>query len=675
MKKILSSLVIAITISNFSLAQQNIMQGSNSMYIFLDEKAIGANFKNNNYDYAIISANNNGKWTEVAKVQGASNMASFKSSIGNELMSGIGKIAKTKTDMETWNYITNNPVVQNYSVLAFVPELLQGLGTLYIHNIDLRNQVGKKLQYQVQYFKNNSKQKETPLEIVVEEKLKTGKPKIYTKVEADSFVAVKWYLKTGPTNKVTFGNIYKADDKGNFSLLKKGIAFIPSGKKDSIVFSINEKTTPQTLHQYFVRPTNYAGLEGDASDTVSLFSVNFEQINQVSSLKIKDTIQGIYLSFTPPAPSPLITGIVIERSRFDKIGYVAIDTVPATANSYIDTKLLPNTMYYYQLRTLSIKQLKLLPSAWGAAQHINKSDALPLPPVNVQAKPTSDGVALTWEAQAMADVAGFKVFRANGKNERMDLISLIIRDNKFIDTTAMDNRRQYAYAVKSINYSEIESSFSSKIFASPVNNIITPISPVGLQAAAENGRILLKWNNMRGDDAYIKGYKIYRKELKQNEGVKTREYTSQELLKTGFKYVTTTDVNAYADEFPTKSNNYYYYVTSIDDKEVESVAANGVAVEIPKTKLLPPGNFSVRKVSTGVVISWDKNMQSGISGYIIYKRDSNTPKPVQLTRVDSKTQNFTDKVVQKNKTYYYSIAAINNETTGSTSLEKGVFID
>jgi fibronectin type 3 domain-containing protein len=73
------------------------------------------------------------------------------------------------------------------------------------------------------------------------------------------------------------------------------------------------------------------------------------------------------------------------------------------------------------------------------------------------------------------------------------------------------------------------------------------------------------------------------------------------------------------------------------------------------------------------VLSWDKSKQENITGYIIYKRESTAAKSTMLIKLDKNAETHTDKVVQKNKTYFYSVAAISNTTNGDASLEKGVF--
>jgi fibronectin type 3 domain-containing protein len=659
----------------FAQKEQNILQAKDGAFIFLSESAVGTNFKAAAYDYVTVSTNINGKWQELQKVAGAKNEKEFSAIVGNDALSEIKIQRKLNTASETWSFIQNNAIIKNYGLYAFSKNFMQALGVLYVHNFDTKKYTGKTVSYKLEYYKSGKLIDQKESSIVLQDKLTLAKPQLIAKNEKDSLIQVKWLFKKTGDEPVVYGNVYKSDAKGNMQLVSKLLALIPNNGKDSIIFNFSERVTPGQLFSYSLIPANYADFEGTASDTVSLFSINFEKINQVTNLKAKDTVGGIYLSFTPPPSSPVITGIIVERSRYDKTGYAAIDTIPPAATNYLDQKLLPNVSYYYHLRTISIRQLPLPSTAWAGATHLNKKEPDPLPPVSVKTIPTPKGVVIKWQPQPQADIGGFRVYRANNPKDNLTAISLIVQENEFLDTTALDNRRQYTYAVSSINYSEAESALSEFAFASPVNNIILPSIPVGLNAAAENGRVILNWKNMQTGDAFIKGYKIYRKELSATEKLIDKIWEPKELLKNGYRLVQNNIIDAatYTDEFSNAVEKYAYYITAVDDKNTEGNAAGGITVTIPKPNLMPPGNFSVRKVSTGIAVSWDKSRQANITGYVIYRREAENSKSTVLVKIEKSNEEYIDKGVLKNKTYYYSVAATAGNNYGVPSLEKGVF--
>jgi fibronectin type 3 domain-containing protein len=675
----ISFVSILIFCFSFCFAQKskNIMQGNSGNYIFLSEKAIGENFNASVYDYANISVNMDGKWNEIAKVQGVKTAKEFAKKVSIDALGEIGTFKNIKSEAEVWSYIQQNSTTGNYGLYAFSPNFMQALGVLYVHEFNTQKYIGKSISYKLSFFKNNKQvgQEETSIDIV--QKLNAPKPQLIYKSEKDSSVQAKWYIKNNTDVPVVYGNVYKIDAKGRANLVSTQLALISEKAGDSIVFSFTDRVNPNQLFNYFIVPANYAGFEGEPSDTVSLFSVNFEGIQQAKNLTAKDTIGGIYLSFTPPAISPIITGIIVQRSRYDKTGYANIDTIPPTATHYLDQKLLPNVSYYYQLRTLSIKQLPLIPTAWASATHRNKKDVTPVPPVSITATATNKGVLIKWKPEPQSDIGGYRIYRANNSRDSLIAVSLITQENEFLDTTALDNRKQYSYAIKSINYSEVESPFSNRVFASPINNIVIPNAPNGLSAAPENGRVILVWKNMKASDVFVKGYNIYRKELNGTEKMQDKNWKTNDLLKTGYKLVNASPIenSTYNDEHVFNSNRCAYYITAVDNNGIESFAANGLLVELPSIKLLAPGNFSVRKTSTGVTISWDKSMQTGITNYIIYKREVSSTKATQLVKLEKNSFTYVDKAVQKNKTYFYKVCPANGAAVGEASVEKGLFID
>jgi fibronectin type 3 domain-containing protein len=675
-------LIFFLPFSNALLAQkeqkeQNIVQGATGNYIFLEENSVGQNFKSSNYDYITISCDIDGSWKLLQTVQGAKTANEFVKIVGDNVLTDIGILKKIKSNNEVWNYIQNNGAIKNFGLYAFSENCMQALGTLYIHYFDTKKYMGKTIHYKIAYFKNNKQIKQSENNSLVSEKLFTNKPSLLSKSEKDSLVQAKWFLKKINNEPIIYGNVYKLTTDGKAQLVSKILALIPNTSNDSILFNFSERVKPGQLFSYYLVPANYANLEGTPSDTISLFSINFEKINQVNNLKATDTFGGIYLSFLPPPASPIITGIIVQRSRYDKTGYANIDTIPPTATHYLDNKLIPNVSYYYQLRTISIRQLPLMPTTWAGATHLNKNEILPLPPSNISATPTTKGVLIKWQPSPQADNGGYRIYRANNVKDSLTAISLITQENEFLDTTALDNRHQYTYAITSINYSQVESAFSENAFASPVNNIVVPNAPTGLSASAENNRVMLYWKNMQTTDKYIKGYNIYKKELLNNEKLVDKVWKSVDLLKAGFKVLNSNIIEAstYINQQEFANDRCAYYITAVDDNGIESEAINPLIVNIPKLNIMPPGNFSARKISAGIALSWDKTAQENITNFAIYKRLSNETKATLLIKLDKNTEAFTDKLIQKNKTYYYSIISISKLNNGLPSAEKGVFVE
>jgi hypothetical protein len=561
-----------------------------------------------------------------------------------------------------------------FGLYALSSDLLEALGIIYKHKWDTKKLIGKTVTYKLSFYKNKKLVEEKTYSTIIKEQYTIETPILINKVEADSMVALHWVIPKSTATGLVMGNVYKLDKKGNAQKIET-ILGMKQGRSDTLHFNFQERVLPTLVHQYFIVPCNYAGFEAKPSDTITLVSYNFTQIPQSVNLLAKDTTNGIYLSFTPPPANPLIVGIIVERSRNDKAGYIPLDTIAATDRSYYDTKLLPNVTYYYQLRTLGIRPGDVLPSTWANVQHVSKLKDDVYPPGAVKATATKAGIEITWEPLMQVQNAGFRVYRNNGVSNNMEQVGLLITENKFVDTTAIDNRKQYTYHVTSLSYANIESEPSKKVFASPIHKSILPNAPVGLMAATENGRVILTWNDEQENNPYIKGYIIYRKAIKSTEAIKEKAYTSKELLQNGFLQLNKEYVksNTYIDVQNVQTTQYLYYVTSVDIKNIESTTLISLKVDVATKLLMPPGNFAARNTSKGIILTWDKSKQENITGYIIYKRESASAKLSMLSKLDVNAEIYTDKAVLKSKTYFYTIAALSGTTTGNTSLEKGVF--
>jgi fibronectin type 3 domain-containing protein len=673
------SIIFCCVISVFGNAQSTsdvLLQSDEGMWLALDNMAIGQSFSKAKYDEVGIAWSTGGSFNKIATHTGANNASQFTKAIGKEMTSVLLQQKNLNSTEALWQAACKESNKEYFGLYALSSELLEALGIIYKHKWDIKKFVGKTISYKLSFYKNKKLVDEKTYSTIVKEYFEVEKPILIDKLEADSMVSLHWAIPKSTVAGLILGNVYKIDKKGNAQKIET-ILSMKQGKSGTLHFKFQERVLPNLAHQYYIVPSNYAGFESNAKDSATLISYNFGHIPQSVNLKAKDTTDGIYLSFTPPPTNPLIVGIIVERSRNDKEGYIPIDTIAATDNNYFDTKLLPNITYYYQLRTLGVRPSDVMPSAWANAQHVSKAKDDIYPPAGIKAAATNNGVEISWEPLLQIQNAGFRVYRNNGVSDKMEQVGLLITDNKFVDTTATDNRKQYTYHVTSLSYANIESEPSKKVFAAPTHKTILPNAPNGLRAAAENGRVILTWGDEQANNPYIKGYALYRKALKSGEAIKEKTYTAKELLQNGFVRLNAEieKSNTYIDVQNVQTMPYQYYVTSVDVKNTESTAQNGIQVTVAPVALMPPGNFTARSISKGVVLSWDKSKQENITGYIIYKRESNTTKPTQLTKLDKNIETFTDKAAQKNKTYFYSVAAINGSTSGEPSLEKGVVIN
>jgi hypothetical protein len=126
--------------------------------------------------------------------------------------------------------------------------------------------------------------------------------------------------------------------------------------------------------------------------------------------------------------------------------------------------LVPGRTYYFAIRTVDNK------GNWSGLSNVVQFDwtidtSPPAPPHSVQALSQSDGIHLSWAANAEADLAGYNVYRSIQGGTSVRLNNSLITDDHFVDTTAPADGKGLAYEVTAVDLRGNESArtLTSKI--------------------------------------------------------------------------------------------------------------------------------------------------------------------------------------------------------------------
>ncbi len=175
----------------------------------------------------------------------------------------------------------------------------------------------------------------------------------------------------------------------------------------------------------------------------------------------------------------------------------------------------------------------------------------PAAPWNLQAVSLNDTVKLSWDKNTENDLAGYNVYRSRTEEGGyVKLNDTLLVDNFYVDT-AVFNDTAYFYAITAIDTLNNESRYSNVVKAIPT---IRPDYPSNIYARNDNNKVKLFWDaDLTGN---ITGYNVYRSETSGS---------SYNKLNTSL----ITD-NSFLDTPLTNDHTYYYVVTSVDKKSVES---------------------------------------------------------------------------------------------------------
>ena len=664
---IISGLLITANIFAQNPKQVPIKQGKNGVYILLSDK--GFSDKNPLYgkytSVTIQRAVNDDKFREIGKVKPAASAEEFEKMIAKDALLSIASLKKLASKQDAWKYVQTHPDIKDYGLLALELNLGAALGAYFNDNNLADIKPGSVIKYKI-ILSNGKETAELSASVNAGEMADLQKPFLITKTESDSVINIQWACLSSKSADVMFGNIYtKEGNPAEFKFMQRVFAN-KDEKSDTVRFEFTHFVRPGIQYQYYIKPATMAIQEGPSSDTVIATSVNFSTLDQPEELKAKDSTNGIFLSWKLPQKTNARKSIIIERTSDINRAFTTIATLPSTALSYLDFSVQPSFSYDYRVRIATIANTVLPPSAHVSAKHRLKSFS-PEAPQNITAKIQNNALFISWDKVANPDVAGYFVARNNGMDTLYENVSLLIKENKFLDTSKLYGRNNYTYAVRTYTYSDMSSAwnYSPSI---QVNNNIKPLAPNGGRSYTQPGLVHLNWNDTKKSDDYISAYKVYRK----IGNAKTDKLISvSDLTKAGFDFIAKVESNDFTDKL-ISSDNIQYAVTSTDvfGKESDIGFIQSVKGQMPYIAV--PEQFSVRKTSKGVVIDWDIVKQDGVKSYNIYKRSAVENTAVKVTTVDITKGSYTDTNVKSGVLYYYSLSATGEFGTSAISAERFV---
>ena len=214
----------------------------------------------------------------------------------------------------------------------------------------------------------------------------------------------------------------------------------------------------------------------------------------------------------------------------------------------------------------------------------------------------------------------------------------------------------YTYQLAGLDFFGKETK-KSEFFKVEIKDLIPPPAPQDLKDSIRNMDVILRWVNLKSTD--ITGIYIYRSIKSSGPFVRLN---SSSLPPATFFYKDKVE----------KTGPYYYYVSSIDAAGNES-KSDLVFSEVHD--IIPPSQpFGlIAKADTGkIYLSWQKNKEGDIAGYLIYravnKNDKNNFALLNTNPV--KGISFTDNLPKSAKNnFLYKIIAIDSSYNKSKASE------
>lgn len=590
-----------------------------------------------------------------------------------QILSNLYFVTETETSDELWQYVLENPQLSDYGFLAFEPDLWRLLGTAYFDSETAGIRSGVRISYQLRFELEDGSAEVLEDSAVAGAEPAILSPAVVNQIENEDRVGGAWASPLENSEDAFYARIFRQKNlQDDFEELPD-LLFARRTDENLIIYQWEEEAEPEQTYRYYIQPVDIFRNPGPLSDTLTVISVDFENLPLIGDVDVEETPDGILLSWEPVPNKSYITGVEIRRSRDSREGYVVLDTLNVLENQYLDSRLMPNVTYYYELRVVTIRERTEMPSGIASGSFRNEGIA-PSPPAGLTATHEGTGIRLDWEQNAEIDLFAYYVYRGTSTLGEMEVISDALEGvtTFFDDSEELHGRTNYVYAVQAISRSEMESELSDMVVLRP-NRVVMPPTPVGVSGYAEQNRIRINWNDVRRNDDAVTGYHVYRGTSSiQNPSSEQSAAETAEIN----NYIRLTDEAitglGYDDIDVQYGTTYYYAVSSVDLFGNESALSNESSFSPVTPSLLPPSQVSVRNVTDGVELRWNRTLQAGATGYRIYRRSVNEEAPVALRTLSLDETRYLDTSASSGTQYWYSISVLSDDTESSRSIKQAV---
>jgi len=644
-------------------------------YLYFADRAVSVDQPFNKITSVRVSRNTGKRYAQLITVTRARSVAEFKSIGGEKVWAELKLMQKLTTDDDVWKFILAHPLLDEYGTLSFNMSFRQAMGNALLDKEAAALPVGEKWLYKVEWLDATGGIVNTAEGSV------TGNAASFVlarahkqKVSAtDSVVMASWFVISKKVHSsIIMADVYRqTGGKGAFEKLPSPLFANP--KKDSLQFSLMDNVVPSTLYRYYIIPTDDIGNPSQRSDTINVLSFDFRSLPLLSSVAAHDTVNGINLTWKPIGDKPQVTGIEIQRSRDARGNYVVIDTVEVLRNSYLDTQVFPDIPYFYRLRVIGLKGLEKETGYSGYATAVLKNkNKNPDPPYGLKGNVVNGKIHLQWQSVTDPDLSAYFVYRGVSESGKFEVISSGLKTTEYTDTSSVNGRTQFVYAVKAVNNNSLESEFSNKI-SMRQNVLQLPQEPAGVNVYVSNRTIIVEWPSSARTDYAVAGYNVYRRELQPKNNFDSKQSAAAQA--TVLKFVALNNVlikqTRYEDAHAISGKTYEYAIAAVDVFGAESTYSPfgrinyAVPVRIVTTCV-------VRKVTAGVALSWDESFMSDAETIVIYRKKAGDASYQKTASVKKGLMTYVDNTTVKGVLYSYVIHAEKENNILAKSDEKNI---
>lgn len=435
-------------------------------------------------------------------------------------------------------------------------------------------------------------------------------------------------LEITSTNKITLNWKDSSSNESGFRVERKvdtgnfvPIATLPANTTSYADNSVNSQST----YTYRVIPFNSAGDASSYTNEVSCTtSILKAPPGSLTVIPLSPT--EIELSWRYAGSASYST--IIERRTEDSDTWEMITTLASGYTNYRDTDLLPNTQYFYRVRTNLANRVYSKPYP-EKSEGIGAYTYLETPENLTSAWTASGFVKLSWKYESWGE-SEIIIERKTG-NGRFIEIGRQDADKTVWYDYDTDPETDYTYRIMAVNahnrseYSN-ESSVDGISFKAPEDLKATIVSST---------EIILSWTDMTEDES---GFRVEMKEGNSEN----------------WKRVVSLSKNTTSCTIKELKPDTLYYFRVVAEKSAYRFEVYSEEIQVLMKSLSAPSSLVVKAVSSNqVILEWKDNSDDE-EGFVIERKSSNGDF-AEIARVGKNISKFTDKQLYANTTYYYRV--------------------
>jgi hypothetical protein len=475
----------------------------------------------------------------------------------------------------------------------------------------------------------------------------------------DKSVLLHWDRKTLSYLYNSY-SIERSEDGINFIKVKKQpIVYANSGdfvESDEMMFvdslSVNDKPYTYRVKGYTAfgetsPPSEIAKGQG----TIEIKSIpditGHKEINGQIDLKWK----------FPEAENTSIAGFKVLRSGDYNTFYDTISPMlkPET-RGFLDPKPLSTNYYKVLVQGKSGTKKKSLEKL------IQLTDSIPPdPPTGLHATADTSGkLILTWKANREKDMEGYRIYRANSKDDEFSQITVEpVKDTMYIDHINVKTiTKKIYYQLMAIDKRLNHSGFSAPLEVERPD-VVPPAPPAISKIKSTPQGVFIAWENSTSVD--VAKHLLYRKA------------DGQDTIKMINEFAITDTTKSYIDSTGMANTVYYYTLVAQDNSGLKSVPTSEMAGQkIASLQINEIGEVRCkrdRKAMT-ITLSWNQP-KCKVKRYTIYRKAGEEVTLSAYATISGDKPEFTDKRVKTDTKYSYAIKPVidNSITTMSSTVE------